>query len=422
MYSFNNLTHRLLASLFCLGLFGTSLSAFAGHRILSADYKSLQVVLNGDPLALPIMTLGSDDVLDIGFDQLSHTYHRLIYRLEPCNPDWTACDGLFESDWLEGFNNMPVEDYENSINTTVLYTHYRMTIPNEHSRLKMSGNYRLHIVDEETDEEVMVLEFRVAEPLMSVSMAVTTNTDIDINLSHQQVEMQVGYGPLRVTNVGEQLQTFVMQNGREDNMKENVRPDLNMGTGLKWQHNRALIFEAGNEYRKFEVLDPSHATMGLERVVWDEAQRRYHAYPFVAEPRRNYIYDEDANGAFIIRNSDNTEIDITSDYVLVHYTLKALRRYDHAIVSIDGRWCTEPKETYRMTYDEQSQTYNATVLQKLGYYNYRFMMSDLDGTTHQMPEEGSFYQTENQYTAFVYYKGTGERSWRLVGLCDKKFK
>jgi len=62
------------------------------------------------------------------------------------------------------------------------------------------------------------------------------------------------------------------------------------------------------------------------------------------------------------------------------------------------------------------------VLQKQGYYNYRFALVDLDGTTHQLPEEGSFYQTENQYTAFVYYKGPGERSWRLVGFCDTKFK
>jgi hypothetical protein len=32
-----------------------------------------------------------------------------------------------------------------------------------------------------------------------------------------------------------------------------------------------------------------------------------------------------------------------------------------------------------------------------------------------MPEEGSFYQTENRYQAFVYYKGVSERTWRLAG-------
>ena len=391
--------------------------AVARHRIVAPNFKSLQVVVNDDWRALPVMRLGSDDVLQIGFDELSHNYLRLIYELEPCNPDWTPCEGLFESDWMEGFNGRPIEDYENSLNTTVLYTHYRMQIPNDDIRLKMSGNYRLHIKDEEQGEEVIVIEFRVVEPLMDVALAMTTNTDIDLNKSHQQVEMRVGYKALRVTNANEQIQTLVMQNGREDNMKQNVRPNYSTANGLTWEHNRAMIFEAGNEYHKFEVLDPSHTTMGLAEINWDEAERRFHAFPFSVEPQRNYVYDVDANGAFLIRNSDNIEIDNTSDYVYVHYKLKPLRQYDNAQVRIDGWWTVEPKENYTMTYDEDG-TYNAVILQKLGYYNYRVLLADYDGTTHQLPEEGSFYQTENSYTAFIYFKGIGERSWRLTGFAQ----
>ena len=120
------------------------LMAHAGHQILSPNFKSLQVIVNNDWMAQPVMRLGTTDVFNIGFDELSHKYHRLVYHLEPCNPDWTPTEGLFESDWLDGFNDRPIEDYENSLNTTVLYTHYRMQIPNEETRLKMSGNYRLH--------------------------------------------------------------------------------------------------------------------------------------------------------------------------------------------------------------------------------------------------------------------------------------
>ena len=38
-----------------------------------------------------------------------------------------------------------------------------------------------------------------------------------------------------------------------------------------------------------------------------------------------------------------------------------------------------------------------------------------DGTITTMPTEGDFYQTENSYQALIYYKGTGERTDRLVG-------
>lgn len=395
----------------------------AKHRILSPNVKSLQVVVNQEWTSIPVMNLNSDDILNVGFDELSHNYHRFVAHLEHCEADWSVSEGLFESDWLEGFNNLIIDDYENSMNTTVLYTHYQYQIPNSECRLKMSGNYRLRILDDDNDqEEVLTAEFRVVEPLMNVGLGITTNTDIGLNTSYQQATMSIGYNSLRVTNLDEQIQTFVLQNGREDNMKENVRPNYITPTGLKWEHNRGLIFEAGNEYHKFEVLDPSHTTMGLDRVAWNQAEERYHVWPFICEPRRNYLYNEDANGAFYIRNSENFENDRTSDYVLVHYKLIPTRHYEHSRIMIDGMWATEPQDTYTMTYDERDHSYNATILQKMGYYNYQMLMLDPDGLTHQVPEEGSFFQTENRYQALVYYKETGGRTWRLVGYRDISFK
>ena len=397
---------------------------FAKHQILAPNVKSLQVILNDDFTALPVLTMETDDVLSISFDELSHNYHRFIYRLEPCNPDWTPTEGLFDSDWLEGFNDQPIEDYENSLNTNVLYTHYQMQLPNEQTRPKMSGNYRLYIIDEDDDAiPVAIVELRVLEPMATVGLGVTTNTDIDFNLSHQQVNMTLNYGSdMQVTNPDEQLQVFVMQNGREDNMKQNVRPNYSKPRSLQWEHNKSLIFDAGNEYHKFEVLDPSHTTMGLASIEWDSDTKRFHATPFWVEPRRNYTYDEDANGAFLLRNSDNIEAHRVSEYVYVHYKLKALRPYDHARIVIDGRWTVEPADTYTMTWDDADQSYNAVILQKLGYYNYQLLMLDLNGTPHVVPEEGSFFQTENSYQAFVYYKGTGERCWRLVGFQEVTFR
>ncbi|MBO4810748.1 MAG: DUF5103 domain-containing protein [Prevotella sp.] len=409
---------KLLCTLLALLLPATAV--FAGHRLLALNFKSLQVVLNDDWRALPVMKLGSDDVLHIGFDELSHNVHRLVYHLEPCNPDWTPCEGLFESDWLEGFNDRPIEDYEKSLNTTVLYTHYSMQLPNDDTRLRMSGNYRLHIIDEDDDDRtVAIIELRVVEPVADMSIGVTTNTDVDLNVSHQQLSMNLRYGPLRVVNAAEQIQTIVMQNGREDNMKVNVRPNYVTTQGMQWEHNRQLIFDAGNEYRKFEVLDPSHPTFGLAHMTWDESTRTFHAVPFVAEPRRSYIYDEDADGAFVLRNEDrDDEAPFISDYVYVHYKARPVRHYADARIVVDGRWAVEPMENYVMTYDETDQSYNVVVMQKLGYYNYQLLMVDLDGNTHTLPEEGSFFQTENRYQAFVYYREVGGRSWRLVAFCE----
>jgi len=395
----------------------------ARHQVISPNVKSLEVILNNDFTALPILQLGSDDHLQIGFDELSHDYHRYVCHLEPCNPDWTPAEGIFESDWLVGFNDVPIDDYENSINTRTLYTHYSFQFPNTQCRIKMSGNYRIYINDEDSDDEnVAIIEFRVLEQLTHVGLGVTTNTDIDLNKSHQQVSMTVNLNNINVTRPEEQIQTFVMQNGREDNMKENAAPNYITPQSLRWEHNRHLIFEAGNEYHKYEILDPRHITMGLAAMTWDEDSETYHAVPYPCSVQSSYLYDEDANGAFLLRNSDNYEATRTSEYVFVHYLLKVNQPYDNARILIDGRWTTEDKDNYVMSYDESQKAYHGVILQKLGYYNYQFLMEDLDGTTHQVPEEGSFFQTENTYQAFVYYRGTGERTWRLVGYQQKTFK
>ncbi len=400
----------VISLIFCL----CCISMSAKSRIYNGRIKTLQVTVNKDWLSPPVMMLGSDDVLNICFDELSHEYHRFIYRIEHCEADWSVSEAIFESDYLEGFNGNPIEDYANSLNTIVPYTHYRLQIPNEQCRLKMSGNYRLTVYDEDNDNlKMFEAEFMVAEPLMNVGLSVTTNTDIDVNDSHQQIEMNVDYGRLNVTNIRTQIKTVVTQNGREDNAKYDVEPNMITGRGLQWKHNRNLIFAAGNEYRKYEILALSHPTMGIDVINWDG--HNYHAYPFIGEARPNYIYDESAKGAFYVRNSDNIENEISCDYVYVHYKLKS-PKIPNARMIIDGWWATDnDMDAYVMEYDDSDGTYNATILQKQGYYSYQYLLLNDDGTTSIPPTEGSFYQTSNRYQAYVYYKENGGRTWKLVG-------
>ena len=395
------------------------LSLIAGHRILHPQIKSLQAVVNQDFMSPAVLRLGTDDILHIAFDELSHDYHRYTYTLERCEADWTPAQGIFESDWLEGFNAIVIDDHEPSINTIVPYTHYQLQIPNDQCRLKMSGNYRLYIIDDEQQEQLACVEFMVTEQKMSLFMEATTNTDIDLNTSHQQLDITLNYGNLVVTNPQEQIRMVVRQNDRDDNCRRDIPPTFINNNGLRWQHCRPLIFEAGNEYRKYEVLDPSHPTMGIDYIRWDGDQ--YQVFPFISEPRPHYIYDEDSDGAFYIRNSDNVENDIANEYVWVNYRLKAPVLPSGRIM-IQGHWTTEAPETYEMTYDATTQLYTASILQKQGYYSYQYLWLDNDGRQQFLPSEGSFYQTENRYQTYIYYKGTEDRTWRLVSYRQLIFK
>lgn len=395
------------------------------HEIYDPNIKSLQVVAGQNWMSLPVIKLrgnSPNDIINIGFDDLTHSYHRYVYKIEHCNADWTVSDQLFTSDYIEGFaDGSTIDDNEESINTNVLYTHYKLRIPNEDCQLKMSGNYKLTVYDEnDNNRHVFTACFMVLEPQMGLQLSVTTNTDLDFNKAHQQVSMQLSYGNINVTGPTSQIKTAVMQNGRWYNAKLNAKPQYIMPNGLKWDHNRDLIFPAGNEYHKFEVLDVSHPTMGIDRIDWDG--KNYNVYPFMCEPRLNYVYDEDANGAFYIRNSDNIENDISSEYVFVHYRLKCPQKVN-GTVYLNATWTNDWfTPDYQMTYNDATQCYEATIMQKQGYYSYQIVMLDNSGTVQIMPTEGSFYQTENKYQALVYYRGQGERTDRLVAYQEVQIK
>ena len=388
------------------------------HEIFNDRISSLQVVSGNDWLSPPVTTLGGAPI-HISFDDQTHEYHRYTYRIEHCEADWSVSEEIFTSDYIDGFTegNL-IEDIEESLNTNVLYTHYHLSIPNEHCRLKMSGNYRITVLDDNNDEEPMFSAcFMVVDPRMSISLGVTTNTDIDVNQSHQQVSMLVSYRGLNVSDPSTQIKTVVMQNGRWDNARINAKPQFTMNESLRWEHCRDFIFEGGNEYRKFEVLDTDHPSMGVDKIRWDGEM--FHAYIFADERRPNYLYDEDANGCFYIRNSDNVENDRTSEYVVAHFQVFS-DKYDGEVY-LNGVWTNDQfLPRYRMEYDYATGSYEAAVILKMGYYSYQYLLLDEAGYTHFLPSEGNFFETENQYQALVYYREPGGRTDLLLGYQQVK--
>ena len=58
---------------------------------------TLQTIVNEDWLHDDVITLGTEDWVDISFDHFSHDYHRFIYKIVHCNADWSPSD-LFEVD------------------------------------------------------------------------------------------------------------------------------------------------------------------------------------------------------------------------------------------------------------------------------------------------------------------------------------
>ena len=435
------------------------------NKVYHPMIHTLQAIVNDDWLHDDVITLGTDDWVTISFDHFTHDYHRFTYKIVHCNADWTPSD-LFEVDYMDGFNDQPIEDYDNSLNTTMLYTHYRLDLPNDDIQFKASGNYRVEIYldendneDDDEDEEeeasphpspegeggsdiaetlevlplrresegasphsspVAVACFRVVEPRMGLNVAVTSNTDIDTNLSHQQVSFTLNYNSGEVVDPATEIKPYIYQNGRTDNVVGHVKPTYVTPGHLEYVHNRALIFPAGNEYRRFEVINMHYATQGVDRVTYFEPY--YHATLLPDAPRRNYSFDMDHDGRYLIRYNMAQDTDIEADYLFVHFTLDMPRRTGGAFYLTGAFTYNDFTSPYRMEYNTAEQCYEATVLLKQGAYDFMYLwVPDGSRVGQTAPAEGNFYEAENEYQVYIYHRPFGGRYDRLVATQQVKF-
>ena len=155
--AYENLYHDILLS------FTLFMAKAQRNEILVPDVKTIQVIANGDWMAPPIVSLNPEDYLEISFDELTHQYHRYIYKITHCNADWSP-SGLSEIEYLNGFNNNTIDDYKNSFNTTMQYTHYKLFLPNDDVQITASGNYILTVYDDnENDKPILNAVFLLSK-------------------------------------------------------------------------------------------------------------------------------------------------------------------------------------------------------------------------------------------------------------------
>lgn len=371
--------------------------------------NTLRAVAGGDWEKAPIITLGSDQTIEFSFDEMSHLYHRFTYTIQHCDAQWNPTD-LIESEYMEGFNDQPIDDWQNSLNTTFDYTHYTLTLPNRDLKLKLSGNYRLSI--HEDGKEVAWFRFLVSENRQNLAATVSGNTDIDTHKAHQQIGMTVSLNGLNVSQPEQEIYTVVMQNGRFDNAVINPKPTYNSGGKLTYEHCRELIFTAGNEFRRFEVVNMYDNLRNVDRVSFHDPY--YHANLNEDARHHAYTYDFDHNGRYLIRNSQASNSDTEADYLFVHFFLSSTPMVDgHLYVS--GLFNGGNTTRYEMQYNDLTNRYEGTVLLKQGAYDYQYLwVPDGESAGQTRPTEGDWYETSNEYLILLYYRPRGSRYDRLI--------
>lgn len=362
---------------------------------------------------LPIIELGQK--LQLSFDDIIGNEADYFYTIEHFNFDWTPSD-LSKGEYLDGFDDVRIETYENSFNTLQLYSNYKLNIPNRETRaIKKSGNYLLRIFNDD-GEIVFSRKFMVLERLLSVEVEIKRSRKIK-NIDQQQVvQFKINAPSLLLINPKQNVKTLVLQNNNLKTAITNLKPQYTIGSELIYRYDQEAAFWGGNEFLFFDNKDIRSATNGVRSVALNELYENF-LFTNIDRSVRPYTYNPDINGNFRVRNlyaSQNQNIE--ADYVLMHFNLQHYGSLGDKEIHIYGNFnnWTIDQTTY-MAYNEKTDTYQNARLFKQGFYNYKYVMVNRDGSVEQGPISGNFWQTENQYTVLVYYRAPGSRFDRLLG-------
>ena len=182
-----------------------------------------------------------------------------------------------------------------------------------------------------------------------------------------------------------------------------------------------MIFDAGNEYRRFEITDPDVPGMNVAAVGYSEPY--YHAELYTDAPQKFHSTQRDENGRYFVNTLEGYGTDIEADYLFVHFTLDAPRRNGGNYYLL-GDFCGNTfGSDNKMIYDVANGVYRISTLLKLGLYNYSYVwLPDGGGSAESESSEGNFYDTDNEYLILVYHREFASRYDKLIGVGRVDYK
>tara|TARA_R110000868_G_scaffold78284_6_gene223618 strand:- start:10111 stop:11355 length:1245 start_codon:yes stop_codon:yes gene_type:complete len=360
----------------------------------------------------PVVKLG--DPIYLEFDDLLANEQDYYYQIVHCDYDWTP-SSLLKSQYLNGLDNERIVDYENSYSTLQPYSNYKLSIPNDNTRLKVSGNYVLEIYNS-YNELQFSRRFLVYEDMVNVGGVVKRSRDFTYLNEKQVVQFTINTNQVKLVNPNKEVKIAIIQNYQWPTAITNISPQFNMGTELVYKYDKETSFFGGNEYFNFDTKDLRAPSSSISRV---ELADLYNHYLFTDYFRddRPYTYYPDVNGDFVVRTLQGEDSSREAEYSYVHFALPYTEKIGLNDVFIFGKYNNYAlEEENKMTYNEVTGNMEAVIKMKQGFYNYKYVMKNNEGVIDMNTISGNFHFTENSYLILVYYRNFGDMYDSIIGV------
>ena len=362
-----------------------------------------------------IALFGLNDSFEIQFDDLYGNEANYYYEIVHCNYDWKHSD-LSKNEYLQGFDGIRIQEYTNSLNALQLYSHYKIGFPNKNTRLLVSGNYMIKILNEDR-EVVFSRKFMIYEDLVSVPMQIKRARTLNEINYKQNLDFSIKSPNLLFQSPLQNVKVLLMQNGKLNEAITNIKPMYTIGNDLIYKYDSETQFWGGNEFLYFENKVIRAATNYIARVDANNGVYNTHLYTDNARTNKSYTYNPDANGNFVPLNANASNNAIEADYSWVFFTLSAPSFYEKKNIYINGMFNNYSiSDEFKMDYNQEKGIYEKAIMIKQGFTNYQYVVADQNKKIdYENAIDGNFWQTENNYFAIIYYRENNQRYDRIIG-------
>ena len=388
---------------------------------LNIQIKTLLCHKKEDELSLPILNLNTDNQLLISFDDLDADIKDYYYTIIHCNSDWSKSD-LMQNEYIGGFTDKPITDYEFSFNTIQKYTHYTFNFPDDELKPMLSGNYVFKIF-EEGGETIAYKRFMILETKLSIESQVRRATLAEDRNTKHEIDFIIKHPNLFVADPFSDIKVIIKQNNKEDNSITDLSPIYVKNNELIYDYEDDNTFLGNNEFRHFDIKSLRFQSDRIREITYDSTYNHVYLFNDLKRSFDSYSIEPDINGMFLIKSQEGWKTSTEADYAFVHFNLPtdSISYGDMYIIGGFSDW--QLKDEFRLRYNTKKKKYEGKIYLKQGYYNYHYALRD--AITNEIDVafiEGAHYQTRNDYYVYVYYRSASDRYDRFVGFLKTSSK
>ena len=394
--------------------------------IYKPNIHSVKLYKSGDIYSYPVMTLSSNDQLELHFDDMDADVKFYYYSFQLCNADWKPAN-VQPFDYTRGFLSNRITNYRNSSLTQSRYTHYQAVFPERGSAPTKGGNYLLKVfLNDDTSKLAFTKRFLVVNSRLSVGAQILQPYNGNFFNTHQKVQVTVNTNTGQINAFSPQdLKVVIVQNNIWSSSSLLERPTIFRGNYFEYSDEETSSFPAGKEWRWIDLRSLRLMSERMTKLLDSDTSNRVDVFVKPDGERRNqvYVYYRDINGIYTIENRDNSNALWQSDYAWTHFTFvpPGNRPLEGKNMYVFGELTNYAQdESSRMDFNEEKGVYEKALLLKQGYYNYSYVTKPLKkqpGNAVSLENtEGNYWGTENGYMIMVYFRPFGARADELVGF------